>query len=248
MPSDFLQIDSAFPTPQPGETLEKRVEKLTNYAYMLVEQLRYTLYNLDIYKNMNPASLNRFMEPIAVALSSLDGDMTQIKVEAGKISSTVASLSGEFSRVQQTVNGLEIQTEDGVSYITGDKIISGTIEGVDLISYDRSTGGIVNITDGYVGLGLHGMDYGMLYFDDDNSRVYLTTLWMGLKIEAQGANMSIDAGDSRTIYIGSSNTDERIVIGDSVGETSRVDLYGDIRVNGQTLDAYIAEIAGGGSA
>lgn len=245
MPSDFLQIDSAFPTPQPGQTMEQRVTALTNYAYMLVEQLRYTLYNLDLYKNVNAASLNKFSEPIVVALSDMDGNITKIQVEAGKISSTVANMAGQFSRVQQTVDGLEIQTEDGVSYITGDKIISGTIQGVELISRSSGDNSVVTITDGYIGLGEYSMDYGMFYFNWDEQRVHLMSRWMGLKIEAEGANMSIDAGGSKTIYIGSSNYNERIVIGDSTDESSTVELYGDIIVNGQTLADYIAEHAGG---
>ena len=44
MPSNWLYIDSNFPTFTGEESLKEQVTTIQNYMYMLVEQLRYTLH------------------------------------------------------------------------------------------------------------------------------------------------------------------------------------------------------------
>ena len=67
MPSNWLYIDSNFPTFTGDENLKEQVTTIQNYMYMLVEQLRYTLHNLDL-SNMNEAAVddweNAITEPI----------------------------------------------------------------------------------------------------------------------------------------------------------------------------------------
>ena len=58
MPSNWLYIDTNFPSFTGEESLGDRVTTIQNYMYMLVEQLRYTLHNLDA-SNMNPAAAER---------------------------------------------------------------------------------------------------------------------------------------------------------------------------------------------
>ena len=59
MPSNWLYIDTNFPSFTGEESLGDRVTTIQNYLYMLVEQLRYTLHNLDA-NNMNPAAAERY--------------------------------------------------------------------------------------------------------------------------------------------------------------------------------------------
>ena len=58
MPSNWLYIDTNFPTFTGEENTEKKVTTIQNYMFMLVEQLRYSLHNLDL-SNMNQTAVER---------------------------------------------------------------------------------------------------------------------------------------------------------------------------------------------
>lgn len=47
MPKDYLALDTNFPSFTGTETTDQKVDQLYNYTYMLLENLRYTLRNLD---------------------------------------------------------------------------------------------------------------------------------------------------------------------------------------------------------
>ena len=54
MPKDYLALDTNFPSFTGTETTDQKVDQLYNYTYMLLENLRYTLRNLD-GSNLNEA-------------------------------------------------------------------------------------------------------------------------------------------------------------------------------------------------
>ena len=59
MPSNWLYIDTNFPTFTGEEDTEEKVTTIQNYMFMLVEQLRYSLHNLDL-SNMNKTAVDRY--------------------------------------------------------------------------------------------------------------------------------------------------------------------------------------------
>ena len=61
MPSSFLSVDTNFPN-QTGDT-KQDIKTILNYLYMLMEQLRYTLYNLSP-NNFNSSELISFVDEI----------------------------------------------------------------------------------------------------------------------------------------------------------------------------------------
>ena len=85
MPSNWLYIDSNFPTFTGEESLKEQVTTIQNYMCMLVEQLRYTLHNLDL-SNMNGAAVdeweNAITEPIYAYLEDDDQRITQLSITA----------------------------------------------------------------------------------------------------------------------------------------------------------------------
>ena len=87
MPSNWLYIDSNFPTFTGEENLKEQVTTIQNYMYMLVEQLRYTLHNLDL-SNMNEAAVddweNAITEPIYIHLEDSDERITQLAITAAE--------------------------------------------------------------------------------------------------------------------------------------------------------------------
>lgn len=58
MPSNWLYIDTNFPTFTGEENTEEKVTTIQNYMFMLVEQLRYSLHKLDL-SNMNQTAVER---------------------------------------------------------------------------------------------------------------------------------------------------------------------------------------------
>ena len=64
MPKDFLALDTNFPQFTGTETTEQKVNQLYNYTYMLLENLRYCLRNLDS-RNFNEAGPSWPLRPRA---------------------------------------------------------------------------------------------------------------------------------------------------------------------------------------
>ena len=136
MLSNWLYIDTNFPTFTGEEETEEKVSSIQNYLFMLVEQLRYPLRNLDL-KNMNPAAVERFTgtitEPIYGRIEDAEGNITQLgitakgleakisdaegninslQVTATKLASQISDANGNISRLQQTATKLESQIRD----------------------------------------------------------------------------------------------------------------------------------------
>ena len=71
MPSNLLTADTTFPTLTREQSTDEKFDKITSYLYMLLEQLRYSMGNLD-KDNFNAAGLdeiaNIITEPVYVQL------------------------------------------------------------------------------------------------------------------------------------------------------------------------------------
>ena len=97
MASNWLYIDTNFPTFTGEEDLNEKVTTIQNYLFMLVEQMRYTLHNLDL-GNMNTAAVNKFTEtltdPIYAAIQDADDNITQLSVTAQGIAGRVSDAEG----------------------------------------------------------------------------------------------------------------------------------------------------------
>lgn len=115
MASNWLYIDTNFPTFTGEESMDEKVSTIQNYMFMLVEQLRYTLHNLDM-SNMNGAAVNKFTEtltdPIYAAIQDADDNLTQLAVTAAGIASRVSDAEGNISTLQQTATSMAAAIQD----------------------------------------------------------------------------------------------------------------------------------------
>lgn len=59
MPNIWTAVDANFPTVSPEEDPQQQIQKLLNYMYVLQEQLKYTLNNLD-QTNWNGTALTNY--------------------------------------------------------------------------------------------------------------------------------------------------------------------------------------------
>lgn len=143
MPTDFLQSNTAFPRFTGQETTEDKVGALTDYTYMLLKQLRYTLNNLGV-GNWNDKELSDWAgtitAPINVRLNDNEGNLSTLLFTVTGLVSSVSDIDGNYSTLSQTVGGLSstVSTLDG-NYSTLSQTVSGISSTVSTLSGNYST-------------------------------------------------------------------------------------------------------------
>ena len=109
MPGNILSADTQFPNFTGQENPAEQIRTIRNYLYMLLEQLRYTLNNLDA-GNFNTEGLKEIQDaisqPILKQLSDTDGNLAELQVTAAGLASRVSSNEGDISQLEQTAQGL----------------------------------------------------------------------------------------------------------------------------------------------
>jgi len=109
MPSNILTADTSFPQLTDEQSPGEKITLLTNYLYMLLEQLRYTLNNLG-EDNFNETEFqniaNIITEPVYIQLESAEGDIAELQVTATSLTSRISDAEGNISTLTQTSNSL----------------------------------------------------------------------------------------------------------------------------------------------
>lgn len=91
MPSNFSYLDTNFPTFERNEDDGSKIAKVQNYLFMLLEQLRYSLSNLDA-RNFNEAGLDAITDPIYAEIEDAEnGLLTLLDIKAGELLAQVAA-------------------------------------------------------------------------------------------------------------------------------------------------------------
>ena len=110
MPSNWLYIDTNFPSFTQKESVNDKVETMQDYRFMLVEQLRYTLHNLDL-SNMNKAAADGFVkqitDPIYGEIKDAEGNITQVTLVAEGLAARIGDAEGNITQLQATATGLQ---------------------------------------------------------------------------------------------------------------------------------------------
>lgn len=126
MPSNWLYIDTNFPSFTQKESASDKIETMQDYLFMLVEQLRYTLHNLDL-SNMNKTAADEFVkqitDPIYGEIKNAEGSITQLGVTADGLAARIGDAEGNITQLQATATGLQasISSLDGsVTNLTAD--------------------------------------------------------------------------------------------------------------------------------
>nr|DAK10112.1 MAG TPA: endosialidase chaperone [Bacteriophage sp.] len=124
MPSNWLYIDTNFPSFTQKESVNDKVETMQDYLFMLVEQLRYTLHNLDL-SNMNKAAADGFVktitQPIYAEIKNAEGSITQLGVTAEGLAARMSSAEGNITQLQATAKGLQVSVSNLDGAITNIK-------------------------------------------------------------------------------------------------------------------------------
>ena len=121
MPGNILSADTQFPNFAGQESPAEQIRTIRNYLYMLLEQLRYTLNNLDA-GNFNTEGLKEIQDaisqPILKQLSDTDGNLAELQVTAAGLASRVSSNEGDISQREQTAQGLSSRVGDAEGNIS----------------------------------------------------------------------------------------------------------------------------------
>ena len=111
MPSNLLDADSRFPSLRPEKSTDERFDEVKNYLFLLLEQLRYSLRNLDA-SNFNETGLKEITDPIYIRLEGELGELVEIAITKSGIMARMTNAEGEISELQQTADGITVPAQD----------------------------------------------------------------------------------------------------------------------------------------
>lgn len=121
MPSSLLNADTSFPQFTQQTSDKEKIEKITSYLYMLLEQLRWSLSNLD-KDNFNDTGLDEIGKiitaPVYIRLEGAEGSIHELNVTAELLSSRIKDAEGNVSELTQTAKTLTSKLSDAEGNIS----------------------------------------------------------------------------------------------------------------------------------
>lgn len=160
MPTTFQLVETTFPNGE-GKDTQEQINGVYDYLFVLLEQLRYTLFNLD-GSNINQNALSEFIknisEPIYAKIEDTDKNVNELSITAKGLSARIGDAEGNITQLQATANGLQasISSLDGsVTNLTADvnglrATVSGKIDATQAQSIfnQSATGFTLGATSG----------------------------------------------------------------------------------------------------
>lgn len=210
----------------------------------------------------NISSLQQTAAGLSIQISNTQGSVSSLSQTVNSMTLSVSN-SGTSSTISLLRDGIAVSSQsitfagvvtfqdlagNGTTTINGSNITSGTITGTTLVSREYSdmpawltSRRTVAIQEGAVTFGYDtgtnpaavGTIYGRIYTDYSNNRFYIGTPGGVVLKLYSGGNMSIDAANGYTVYIGTEiGTVQEVRIGN---ESSVVRLNGTVYVNGSMI-------------
>lgn len=138
MPNSLQTLDTSFPKIDNHQTTEENFAQVTNYLYMLLENLKYTLGNLGA-ENFNDTELDSIgywiRQPVMIRLEDTEENVASLDIEAAKISSRLEDAEGNINSINATATGYYARIESAEGNITSltatAENLSGQISSLD---------------------------------------------------------------------------------------------------------------------
>lgn len=109
MPTTFQLVETTFPNGE-GKDTQEQINGVYDYLFVLLEQLRYTLFNLD-GSNINQNALSEFIknisEPIYAKIADTDENVNEISITAKGLDARLSNAEGNITQLQTTAKGLQ---------------------------------------------------------------------------------------------------------------------------------------------
>lgn len=139
MPTTFQLVETTFPNGE-GKDTQEQINGVYDYLFVLLEQLRYTLFNLD-GSNINQNALSEFIknisEPIYAKIEDTDKNVNEISITAKGLDARLSDAEGDITQLDTTAKGLQVSVSNLDGAITNIKTdvnglratVSGKIDG-----------------------------------------------------------------------------------------------------------------------
>ncbi len=171
MPGSFINIDTGFPTFTGRESEKERTAKMLNYLRQLVDELKYTLNNLE-EKNFNKAGLDKIMDDgtsdLREQVESLTAQLQQTNASVSGLGNRVTALEDLPGRMSAAESSITDMSQD-ISANTGNiSTLQGKVTTLQsAVNVDTDTGDLVISAAGGITIG------GTLTQVDINGDVYI---------------------------------------------------------------------------
>lgn len=152
MPTTFQLVETTFPNGE-GKDTQEQINGVYDYLFVLLEQLRYTLFNLD-GSNINQNALSEFIknisEPIYAKIADTDENVNEISITAKGLDARLSDAEGDITQLDTTAKGLQVSVSNLDGAITNIKAdvnglratVSGKIDATQAQSiFDQSAQG-----------------------------------------------------------------------------------------------------------
>ena len=123
MPTTFQLVETTFPNGE-GKDTQEQINGVYDYLFVLLEQLRYTLFNLD-GSNINQNALSEFIknisEPIYAKIEDTDKNVNEISITAKGLDARLSDAEGDITQLDTTARGLQVSVSNLDGAITNIK-------------------------------------------------------------------------------------------------------------------------------
>lgn len=144
MPTTFQLVETTFPNGE-GKDTQEQINGVYDYLFVLLEQLRYTLFNLD-GSNINQNALSEFIknirEPIYAKIEDTNKNVNELSITAEGLSAEIANAKGDITQLGATAQGLSARIGDAEGNITQ---LQATAKGLQA-SVSNLNGSVTNLT------------------------------------------------------------------------------------------------------
>lgn len=168
MPTTFQLVETTFPNGE-GKDTQEQINGVYDYLFVLLEQLRYTLFNLD-GSNINQNALSEFIKNISepiyakiadtdenvneisitakgldARLSNAEGDITQLGTTAKGLQVSVSNLDGAITNIKTDVNGIRATVSTKIDATQAQSIFDQSAEGFTLVASSGEDGTVFKL-------------------------------------------------------------------------------------------------------
>lgn len=153
MPTTFQLVETTFPNGE-GKTTQEQINGVYDYLFVLLEQLRYTLFNLD-GSNINQNALSEFIknisEPIYAKIEDTDKNVNELSITAKGLAARISNAEGDITEIGVTVDGLQTSVSGKIDGQQAQSLINQSLGSITLSAVSGSSGTVFQISkDGAV--------------------------------------------------------------------------------------------------
>lgn len=228
MPTTFQLVETTFPNGE-GKNTQEQIEGIYDYLFVLLEQLRYTLFNLDD-SNVNPNAMSDFIknirEPIYAKIEDTNKNVNELSITAQGLAARISNAEGSITQLGATADGLSAEIRNAKGDITS---IGARADGL--------AAEIKNAKGDITQLGARADGLAARISSNEGSITNLTADVNGIRTQVSG---KIDATQAQSIFdqsatgftLGATSDENGTIFelnynGVQVASTGSVDLYVD---------------------